>query len=141
MDTRRIVLPILAAWALGTLAAGCAKTDKKTKADPWNVPPSAAAEKNPVPATPEAIAAGKKAYDNYCAACHGTDGKGDGPAAAGLTPPPTNLLFSQVKKESDGALYYRITKGHADMPAFQSTLSDKVRWQIVDYIRSLQSKS
>lgn len=29
-------------------------------------------------------------FDNLCAACHGHDGKGDGPAAASLNPKPRN---------------------------------------------------
>ena len=38
--------------------------------------PNAAALQNPVAATPESIAAGKKAYDANCAACHGTEAQG-----------------------------------------------------------------
>jgi mono/diheme cytochrome c family protein len=34
---------------------------------------------------------GKQMYANYCAPCHGTDGKGRGPAASALKPGPTNL--------------------------------------------------
>ena len=38
--------------------------------------PSAAGLKNPVAATPESIAAGKKAYDANCAGCHGNKAQG-----------------------------------------------------------------
>ena len=38
--------------------------------------PSAAALKNPVLATPESTAAGKKAYDTNCAGCHGSMAQG-----------------------------------------------------------------
>jgi mono/diheme cytochrome c family protein len=34
---------------------------------------------------------GKQMYGNYCAACHGVDGKGAGPAAVALTMQPTDL--------------------------------------------------
>lgn len=34
---------------------------------------------------------GRALYADYCAACHGPAGKGDGPAAAGLTPRPPDL--------------------------------------------------
>ena len=30
-------------------------------------------------------------YRRYCASCHGLEGRGDGPAAAALSPPPTDL--------------------------------------------------
>ena len=38
--------------------------------------PAAAALKNPVAATPESLAAGKRAYDANCAACHGNRAQG-----------------------------------------------------------------
>src|SRR5262245_58047725 len=34
---------------------------------------------------------GKVLYDRYRASCHGKDGRGDGPAAAALSPRPTDL--------------------------------------------------
>ena len=34
---------------------------------------------------------GAALYADYCAACHGPTGKGDGPAARGLTPRPADL--------------------------------------------------
>jgi mono/diheme cytochrome c family protein len=43
---------------------------------------------------------GKEMYDSYCAACHGKDGKGDGPAAAALKVPPADL--SQLAKNNGG---------------------------------------
>jgi mono/diheme cytochrome c family protein len=38
-------------------------------------------------------ASGKTMYVSYCAACHGTLGKGDGPAASELKTPPANLTL------------------------------------------------
>ena len=37
------------------------------------------------------VASGKKTYMEYCAACHGADGKGMGPAASALKTPPSDL--------------------------------------------------
>jgi mono/diheme cytochrome c family protein len=34
---------------------------------------------------------GKEMFNSYCAACHGRDAKGDGPAAAALKVPPPDL--------------------------------------------------
>jgi mono/diheme cytochrome c family protein len=34
---------------------------------------------------------GEILYRRYCASCHGVDGRGDGPAAGALSPPPTDL--------------------------------------------------
>lgn len=37
------------------------------------------------------VASGKKTYMEYCASCHGEDGKGIGPAASALKAPPADL--------------------------------------------------
>ena len=44
-----------------------------------------------VPATYTSPSSGKEMYAAYCASCHGTDGKGNGPAASALKMPVTNL--------------------------------------------------
>ena len=46
-------------------------------------------DQNQLPAT--YIPPGKQLYKDYCAACHGSDGKGHGPAAASLTKQPSDL--------------------------------------------------
>ena len=43
---------------------------------------------------------GKATYEQYCASCHGTAGKGDGPVASGLTTRPPDL--TQFAKEAGG---------------------------------------
>jgi mono/diheme cytochrome c family protein len=42
---------------------------------------------------PTSPASGKEMYTNYCAVCHGTDGKGGGPAASALKTPPADLTM------------------------------------------------
>jgi len=46
-------------------------------------------KKVPAPAT--SAASGEKMYISYCAVCHGTDGKGNGPAAPALKDPVPDL--------------------------------------------------
>ncbi len=41
--------------------------------------------------TPEAAKEAAEIFASRCTACHGPNGAGDGPASAGLTPPPRNL--------------------------------------------------
>src|SRR5262245_4666120 len=74
----------------------------------------AAALKNPVKATPESIAAGKKTFDAQCVGCHGTAGKGDGKMAAAITtgPKPSDLTDATWKHgDSDGEIYTLIHDG------------------------------
>ena len=50
-----------------------------------------------VPAGYTDPSSGKGMFDAYCASCHGTDAKGDGPAASALKMPTTNLTTLTVK--------------------------------------------
>jgi mono/diheme cytochrome c family protein len=43
---------------------------------------------------------GKEMLTEYCAACHGVDGEGNGPAASTLKVPPTDL--TQLTRKHDG---------------------------------------
>ena len=45
-------------------------------------------------------ASGKEMFTQYCAPCHGGDGKGHGPAASALQVAPTDL--TQLAKTHDG---------------------------------------
>jgi mono/diheme cytochrome c family protein len=44
-----------------------------------------------VPVKSTSPASGKEMFTNYCVTCHGTDGKGSGPAAASLKTTPPDL--------------------------------------------------
>ncbi|MGA9526652.1 MAG: cytochrome c [Terriglobales bacterium] len=44
-----------------------------------------------VPIKQTSAASGSEMYKAYCAACHGADGTGNGPAAVALKVPPSNL--------------------------------------------------
>ena len=50
-----------------------------------------------VPIQQTAISSGPEMYTTYCAACHGSKGVGDGPAAAALKIPPTDLTTLSAK--------------------------------------------
>ena len=53
-----------------------------------------------VPMKGTSPASGKEMYTNYCAVCHGTDGKGNGPAAEALKTPPADLTM--LSKSNNG---------------------------------------
>ena len=94
--------------------------------------------KNPQPPTPASIANGKKLAEANCVSCHGPGGKGDGPAAAALPPPkPADWTSPKIKAETDGELFWKISNGRGAMPPWKH-LPEKDRWDLVNYIRSLQ---
>ncbi len=53
-----------------------------------------------VPIKHTAANSGEEMYAAYCAVCHGKEGKGDGPAASALKPPPTDL--TTLAKRNNG---------------------------------------
>jgi len=53
-----------------------------------------------VPITRTSATSGQEMFVTYCAACHGKDGKGDGPAVAALKGKPADL--TQLAKKNGG---------------------------------------
>ena len=58
------------------------------------------AQKVVIPVNKTAPNDGKQMYTNYCAPCHGENGKGSGPAAPALKSQPTNLTL--LSKNNNG---------------------------------------
>lgn len=59
---------------------------------------------NRLPKETPSAAHGKQTYREYCAACHGSDGRGMGPAASALKTPPADL--STLAKRHGGKFPY-----------------------------------
>ena len=98
--------------------------------------------KAPFEATEEHITHGKQLYNIYCAICHGEKGNGDGYLVredGGKFPAmPANFLSDDLKNSSDGRYYYTIMKGRNMMEPFNDKLDYEERWEVIQYIRSLQ---
>ncbi|QIA27810.1 c-type cytochrome [Thermaerobacter sp. PB12/4term] len=94
---------------------------------------------NPLPSTPAVVERGRQVFATHCAACHGPEGRGDGPAAAGMLPPPADLTGVHTRQHTDGDLYWWITHGidGTAMPAFGDVLTEEERWAVIRFIRQL----
>jgi high-affinity iron transporter len=95
----------------------------------------------PVPVVAPSPERGAAIYRQHCASCHGGTGRGDGPAARGLTPPPANLADPQVMgARSPVDLYRQLLLGvpGTAMPTFERTLSEDDRWAVAAYALTLQ---
>ncbi|HYW34727.1 MAG TPA: cytochrome c [Balneolaceae bacterium] len=103
----------------------------------WKAPSKADTTTNPYKVNKSLLALGKKVFMSNCSSCHGSDAKGDGPAAVALNPRPANLKSKKVQKESIGALYWKIDTGKGGMPSWKKKLSKKQAWAVVSYIKSL----
>jgi mono/diheme cytochrome c family protein len=75
-----------------------------------------------VPMKPTNAASGAEMYTNYCAVCHGKDGKGNGPATPALKIAPTDLTtLAQKNGGKYPALHVTsVIRGEGDLPAHGS---------------------
>lgn len=96
--------------------------------------------KNPLAGqmSPEVLLVGEKYYSINCLVCHGSAGLGDGPVAAKYPVKIPSLVSDKVKKWSDARIFHTITVGQGLMGAYASHIPQKYRWQVVNYIRTLQ---
>jgi len=149
MSVKKLISMLTALFVFSSLVAAQAQTQGQTEKTIKHVPIQST---SPV--------SGKEMYRAYCAACHGTDGKGGGPATAALKIPPTDLTllsknnggkFPSIKVSSSirgesatpahgskempvwGELFWNVSGGH----------EGEVQQRVVNltkYIESLQSK-
>jgi high-affinity iron transporter len=92
-----------------------------------------------VPRQVPSLAPAAADFATHCAVCHGATGRGDGPAARGLTPPPADLTdATRMGERSLFGLYNTITlgiKGTA-MTGF-APLGEAKRWGLAFYVSTL----
>jgi cytochrome c oxidase cbb3-type subunit 3 len=101
--------------------------------------PEAAKIKNPVAASADSTAAGKRVYTRMCSRCHGSEGKGDGTAATAPVPDLTDAKWDYGG--SDGEIFSVVHDGvSADMDGYAARLSDTEIWNVVNYVRSVAAK-
>ena len=106
---------------------------------------------------------GRDTYLRYCASCHGSEGRGDGPLAASLTRLPADL--TQLAKGNDGHYDERavmsvidgrshvVEHGTRDMPVWGAIFEDEGQGEpypayhsllqsrlLVDYLATLQER-
>ena len=107
--------------------------------------------------------AGKDMYLRYCAACHGSSGRGDGPVSGALGEKPRNLTTlardnggtfpeAEVIRAIDGTETVR-AHGVSEMPVWGEVLAGGPEWSplqyatargkiilIANHLRSIQTK-
>lgn len=99
--------------------------------------PGSRSLKNPLEATPLAIAEARDHFADHCATCHGNRGDGKTQINAGLYPPAPDMREPQTQELSDGELFYLIKNGvrFTGMPGWGG--SDEDNWKLVLFIRHL----
>ena len=94
---------------------------------------------NPILPDVESVAIGQELFNENCIACHGPEGRGDGPTALTLNPPPADFAAGHTATHTDGDLFYWILQGIEEtaMPAFGEQFTEEQAWHLVNYVRRL----
>lgn len=95
-------------------------------------PEKARAKRNPFEDDPDAVAAGRKLFQQHCAECHGMNAEGRRKAPS--------LADREVQEATPGTLFWILTNGivRRGMPDW-SKLPEPQRWQIVSFLKSLRA--
>jgi mono/diheme cytochrome c family protein len=120
----RAGLRSLALFVVAAVVVGCGEGQKGTDAN-------------------QGAASGEPIYAVRCAPCHGADGGGDGPAAAGLQPKPRNFHdpdFWRGRTTEQLRLVVQHGKPGTLMPPFEGTLSPEQIDAVVAYLQSFRSR-
>jgi mono/diheme cytochrome c family protein len=106
---------------------------------PWPVPDDAAKKPNPVKTSSASVSGGKALWNQHCSSCHGKTGMGDGSKAPQLKTQPDDLSVASFQSQSDGSIFYKISEGRGDMPAFKKKLPEATDiWDLVNFMRTLK---
>lgn len=91
--------------------------------------------------TDESISKGKTLYETMCSTCHGTDGKGDGPAGLTLKPPPRNFhdLNGWTNGPKISQMYLTLEEGIIKNGMAQyNNLSSEERFALIHFMRTFR---
>jgi len=85
---------------------------------------------------------GEVIFMKWCVACHGEQGKGDGPAAAAYDPKPANFTAGEFwTSRPDSLLEEVIEHGKGGMPSFAKQLDDRAIFTVIQYLKELRQKA
>ena len=127
---KAVMLPGIAAACAGLVLVATTQ---------FGQPEDAANLRNPFPPSTESLKTGLQIYEANCQVCHGVAGRGDGPSAAGLEPPPADLVV-HVPHHPVGHLFGFIHDGipGTSMAPLGEQLTDEEIWHVINYIATFE---
>jgi mono/diheme cytochrome c family protein len=96
---------------------------------------------NPVPADAVSVQRGGTLFSIHCALCHNHDARGEGPISdywGEDRRKPPDLTEARIASMTDGAIYGFIGNGIGAMPPLRENIGERERWDVINYLRSLQ---
>lgn len=94
------------------------------------------------PVTQELLAQGQHTYKLNCVPCHGPQGKGDGPSASGLNPPPRDHSNAEYMTRltddmiAEAVKMGGVIRGYPNMPSSPHIKGDEMV-ALIAFVRSL----
>jgi mono/diheme cytochrome c family protein len=89
-----------------------------------------------------AVVPGKQTFETYCVACHGADGKADGPGALAMNPKPRAFTDKAWQGKVDDAHIAKVIKEggasvglSASMAPWGAVINDEELKNVVSYVR------
>lgn len=85
---------------------------------------------NPFTGQADAVAAGKRVFEDHCAKCHGADALGRGKRPS--------LRSERVQQAADGEIFWLLKNGNLPkgMPTW-AAIPEPMRWQVITFVKSL----
>jgi mono/diheme cytochrome c family protein len=112
-----------------------------SKAAEYKISAQDQARVNPVKSSAEGLAEARKVFGYDCEMCHGAKGDGKGEVVESM-----KLTMHDWREPAtlanitDGEIFYIITKGKGKMMAEGERVPEKLRWNLVNLVRSLAAK-
>jgi cbb3-type cytochrome oxidase cytochrome c subunit len=97
-----------------------------------------AAKEGRIPAfEPRFIVNGQGVFNQNCAACHGLQGRGNGPNARDMIVKPANFTEPRFLTYSDAKWFWRIMEGvpGTQMPVWKLALTEEQGWYLVQFLK------
>ena len=141
-----LVLGTVLVVSLGMARAKSATSQDKPKdpqaaADDYKILQEDIDKKNPVKPTPEGLAAARKIFGYDCAMCHGAKGDGKGEIVESMKLAMHDWADpASLAGKTDGELFYIITKGKGKMIGEGDRVSETMRWNLVNLVKSHSKK-
>lgn len=102
-----------------------------------SIPAEAGEKRNPLSATPIALAEARDHFADHCAVCHANDGSGMTEMGSNMYPPTPDMRKPDTQELTDGQIFYIIRNGirFTGMPGWGGEGDEN--WKLVLFIRHL----
>ena len=139
---KRSLLVVTAVLLAGVWASRARlRAQDNPKADDYKISDADVARVNPVKSSPEGLAEARKVFGYDCEMCHGAKGDGKGEVVESMKLTMRDWRDpASLAGLTDGEMFYIVTKGKGKMMGEGDRQPEKLRWNLVNLVRSFAAK-